>query len=92
MVFVLAGCKERPVRVEIAPGYSGPVMIGCGSMSNDFETIIVDSTGQAESPRCPTHRVDLLIVRDGKRIFAEGPIKWESTGDKIPVSIQFTIH
>jgi hypothetical protein len=91
IVFVLTGCKGKPLRVNLAPGYKGAVTIVCGSDNDGSQAITVDTTGRIESAPCPRHRTDLLIMRDGKTISAEGEIKWESTGDGIPVSIQFTI-
>jgi len=91
IVFVLTGCKGKPLRVNIAHGYSGVVTIVCGSDTDDPQTITVDSTGRIENAPCPRHRPELLIMRDGKTISAEGPINWESAGDGNLVSIQFTI-
>jgi hypothetical protein len=91
IMFVLTGCKGKPLRVNLAPGYKGAVTIVCGSYSDDSQTITVDATGRVENAPCSLHRTELLIMRDGKTISAEGEIKWDSTGDGIPVSIQFTI-
>jgi hypothetical protein len=80
------------LRIDLAPGFSGPVKIGCGAANSDLHTIPINSTGQTDGASCPRHQVDLLIMRDGKRIFADGPIKWDYTGDGIAVGIHFTVR
>ena len=92
IVFVVTGCKGEPIRVNIAPGYSGTVTILCGSDNDDSQTITVGSTGRVENAPCPRNRPELVIFRDGKTIFADGPIKWLTAGDGNLVSIQFTIR
>lgn len=92
LVFFLVGCKAKPLRVDIAPGYSGPVIVVCGSWSDDFQAITVNSTGTASNAICPSRRTELLIMQDGKRVYGDGPEVWEATGDGIPMSIRFTIR
>jgi hypothetical protein len=91
---LLAGCKGKPVPVpvDLAPGYSGPVVITCALSRNDFHRITVDSTGHGQMAPCPQHPVDLVIERDGKPISSVGPISWDSTGDGITVGFHFSVH
>ena len=79
------------MRVDIAHGYSGLVMIECGNRGDVYQTIAVDSTGRIRNVTCPSRPTELLIMRDGRRISTLGPINWKTTGDEIPLSIQFTI-
>ena len=93
LVVLAIGCKEKkPLLVNVAPGYSGAVTINCVSNSDDLQTITVDSTGRNSSTACPAHRTELVVVRDGKTIPTDGPVNWESTGDGILASVQFTIR
>jgi hypothetical protein len=94
LAIVLAlGCKEeKPLLVNVAPGYSGAVTISCVSYGDDLQTITIDSSGRDSSGACPVRRTELLVMRNGKAIPTDGPVNWESTGDGFPVNIQFTIR
>jgi hypothetical protein len=92
MPMLLAACKRIPLRVDLAPGYSGVVMISCTGASTDLHQVTVDSTGDAEIPGCPGRSVRLVIMRGGKSISPEGPVSWDSTGDGIVVGFHFSVH
>jgi hypothetical protein len=78
--------------VRIAPGYSGVVKVSCIGASNDLHQVTVDSTGNGEIARCSEQSVDLVIMRGGKSISAEGPISWDSTGDGITAGFHFSVQ
>jgi len=63
VVLVLSGCKEKPLRVGIAPGYSGDATIGCRAQPDDPEVITVGSTGKIADVVCSRHRTALLLTR-----------------------------
>jgi len=87
------GCKdEKPLLVDVVPGFSGIVTIDCASNSDDLQTITIDSTGRNSSGACPAQQTELVVVRDGKAVPTEGFVNWKTTGDGIPVSIQITIR
>jgi CheY-like chemotaxis protein len=92
LMLVLAGCKGKPLRVNIAPGYSGEIIIDCGTSNDDYQPIEVGSTGYVAQGTCPSKHTELLISKDGKTVTAGGPITWATTGDGIPVSIHFAIR
>jgi hypothetical protein len=89
---MLLDCKQMPLRVDLAPGYSGMVEVSCTGASNNLDQVTVDSTGNGEITRCPKQSVDLAITRGGKSISPEGPIIWESTGDGITVGFHFSVR
>jgi hypothetical protein len=92
-VVLALGCKaKKPLLVNVAPGFSGVVTITCDSNSDDFQTITIDSAGRNSIGTCPAQQTELVVVRDGKAVPPEGLVTWESTGDGVPVSIQFTIR
>ena len=89
---MLLDCKQMPLRVDLAPGYSGVVKVSCTGASNDLHQVTVDSTGNGEIVRCPEQSVSLLIMRGGKSISPDGPIIWESTGDGITAGFHFSVR
>jgi hypothetical protein len=92
MPMLLAGCKRKPLRVDLAAGYSGKVTVSCTQASIDPQRVTVDSTGNGEIAPCPDQSVNVVIMRGGKSISAEGPISWDSTGDGIVVGFHFSVH
>ncbi len=92
MVMVLAGCQQIPLRVDLAPGYSGEVTLSCARASNAPHQVTVDSSGKGDIAPCPKQSVKLVIMRGGKSISAAGPISWDSTGDGIVVGFHFSVR
>jgi hypothetical protein len=92
-VVLALGCKDKkPLLINVAPDFRGVVTIDCASNSDDLQTITIDSTGRNSSGACPAQQTELVIVRDGAAVPTEGLVNWKTTGDGIPVSIQFTIR
>jgi hypothetical protein len=92
IALVTVGCKGGPLRVYVPSRYSGPVTISCGSTSDeDYDAIIVGTTGQVKGANCPSRQVDVQITRDGKSISADGQIVWDTTGDGLLVGIHFKV-
>ena len=87
---MLLDCNQIPLRVDLSPGYSGMVTVSCTRTSIDPHRVTVDSTGHGEITPCPEHLVNLVIMRGGKSISAEGPISWDPTGDGIIVGFHFS--
>jgi hypothetical protein len=91
-LIVALGCKSNTLRVNIAKGYKGVVKISCGPNEDEPHPITVDPTGLIDNAACPRSRTDLLIIKDGTPTSTEGPIRWDFTGDGIPVDIQFAVN
>jgi len=88
---LLIGCNAQTIRVELPHGYTGTVRIHCGT-SGSVQTIAVDATGHATDAACPSKPAKLVIVRDGKIIQSIESAEWGTTGDGLPVFVEFTVQ
>jgi hypothetical protein len=92
MLPVVASCKSNPLRVELSSGFTGQVTISCHATGSTLTSVAVNAQGSAEAATCPSNPVDIMVVRDGKRIAVDGAAIWETTGDGLPVGIKFTVR
>jgi hypothetical protein len=85
-------CREhrQTLRVELPHSFSGPVRISCGSYGSELQTTKVNASGTAVAPTCMKETVDILVVRDGQTVNVDDSLKWEKTGDDVPVSLTFS--
>ena len=89
---IAASCKSTPFQVKLAPAYKGRVLITCDATGTTFTEVAVDANGSAEAGVCPASPTDIVITRDGAAVKTDGAPTWQTTGDGIPVAIQFSVR
>jgi hypothetical protein len=89
---IAASCKATRFQVKLAPAYRGRVLITCDATGTTFSEVAVDANGSAEAGVCPANPTDLVITRDGVALKPDGAPTWQTTGDGIPVAIQFSVR
>lgn len=88
---LLIGCNAPTIRVKLPRGFTGNVRINCGVYGSG-QTITVDATGHAPDASCPEKPPELVIVRDGNTIQSIEPAMWGTTGDGLPVLVEFPVQ
>jgi hypothetical protein len=91
LMLVMLSCRARSLQIEIPHGFSGPISVSCANTGDDFQTTTVDASGKGVAATCGRTVVDTRVVRDGKTIDVDS-LKWETTGDGIPLSLAFTVR